>query len=70
MSRIKVRDGDGVEYSFSTKEEFSQAVEGGGVTADWQIFHSTSELWLPVDVHPIYQSAVVRSRRAVSQDYG
>lgn len=65
MSRIKVRDADGVEYSFSTREEFAQAVEQGGVTADWQIFHLTGERWLPVNVHPIYQSAMMRSPKAV-----
>jgi guanylate kinase len=70
MSRIKVRDGDGVEYSFSTREEFAHAVEQGGVTADWQIFHSTTERWLPVNVHPVYQTAMVRSRKVVGQDLG
>lgn len=61
MTRIKTRNPAGGEYSFYSREEFTKAIEGGGVTAEWQVYHSASGRWLPISAHPAFGQ--VRKRR-------
>ena len=56
MARIKVRHPGGKEFSFFSSEEFSQAVHRGRISAEWEIFHARRSQWLPVVVHPVFQS--------------
>jgi hypothetical protein len=67
VSRIKVRNPAGGEYSFSTREEFDHALAGGHITAEWEIFHSTSNRWLSVSVHPAFQAVVNREGKSQAQ---
>jgi hypothetical protein len=61
MTRIKTRNPTGGEYSFYSREEFAKAIEGGGVTPEWQVYHSASGRWLPISAHPAFGQ--VRKRR-------
>ncbi len=54
MSEIKVRNDKGSEFSFSSVEEFVDAIRCGGVTAAWEVFHSVAKRWLPVTRHPAF----------------
>ena len=60
MSHFMVRNPAGTEYSFGTAEEFSQAIKSGGITADWEIFHSTGKRWLPITRHPVFLGGAIR----------
>lgn len=66
MSRIRVRNPAGVEQSFETKEEFSKELGGGGINAEWEIFHSRTSRWLSVAVHPAFQAHSVRAEDQTS----
>jgi hypothetical protein len=54
MSEIKVRNDKGSEFSFSSVEEFVDAIRCGGVTAAWEVFHTIAKRWLPVTQHPAF----------------
>jgi hypothetical protein len=56
MARVKVRSPDGSELAFYTNEEFSEAVGMGSVTSSWEIYHERRSLWLPIAMHPAFQS--------------
>jgi hypothetical protein len=58
MRHIRVRDHAGIEHAFSCREEFQRALEDGGISPEWQIFHSAGDRWLPIEVHPDYQAAI------------
>ncbi|HEY7682489.1 MAG TPA: hypothetical protein VH879_07575 [Gemmatimonadales bacterium] len=55
MSRIKLRNPTGQEYSFYTREEFILALGHGNITTEWEIFHGKAGCWLPITVHPAFQ---------------
>lgn len=57
MTRIKVRNPGGKEYSFVTKIEFLHALEGGRITAAWEIYHQSCGRWLPIMLHPAFQAS-------------
>jgi hypothetical protein len=54
VSRFKLRNPAGSEYSFGTVEEFTHAILSGGITADWEIYHVTGHRWLPIVRHPVF----------------
>ena len=54
MSDIKVRNDKGSEFSFSSIEDFADAIRCGGITAAWEVFHSVAKRWLPVSRHPAF----------------
>lgn len=54
MSEIKVRNAAHSEFRFSTAEEFGEVIQNGGITADWEVYHSTARRWLPITHHPIF----------------
>lgn len=56
MSRIKVRHPGGKEYSFLSTEEFCHAVHRGRISHDWKVYHARRQQWLPVAVHPVFQT--------------
>lgn len=60
MSEIKVRNDAGSEISFGSVEELADAIQSGGITAAWEVFHSMAQRWLPVTRHPAF---VVASER-------
>ena len=62
MSRIKVRNPSGSEFSFHTPEEFSHEVVRGIITAEWEIFHNKANHWLSVSEHPAFQAIAKRPR--------
>jgi hypothetical protein len=64
VSHFTVRNPAGTEYSFGTAEEFTQAIKSGGITADWEIFHSTGKRWLPITRHPVFMGGVIRRSTA------
>ena len=67
VSHIKVRNPAGSEYSFGTVEEFTHAIQSGGITADWEIYHATGKRWLPITRHPVFLG---RATRKVSAGEG
>lgn len=60
MSRIKVRCPEGIEYSFEAREEFPDSVRRGKITGDWEVFHLTKGVWLPMRLHPLFRTAAER----------
>jgi hypothetical protein len=56
VSEIKVRNAAHSEFSFSTAEEFGEVIQNGGITADWEVYHSTARRWLPITNHPVFTS--------------
>jgi hypothetical protein len=60
MTRIKTRNPAGGEYSFFSREEFVKAIERGGVTAEWQVYHAASGRWLPIGAHPAFSQVAKR----------
>ncbi len=60
MSRIKVRNPSGNEFSFHTREEFSHEVVRGNITAEWEIFHTKANSWLSVSAYPAFQAIASR----------
>jgi hypothetical protein len=58
MPPIRARTITGAEFSFSSREEFGQAIARGRVTVDWEVFHSRAHRWLPVTVHPAFSAPV------------
>ncbi len=57
MSEIKVRNAARSEFSFSSAEEFREVVETGGITADWEVYHTTAKRWLPITHHPVFAAS-------------
>lgn len=58
MPPIRARSITGAEFSFSSREEFGQAIARGRITSDWEVFHSRAHRWLPVTVHPAFSPPV------------
>ena len=54
MSEIKVRNDAGSEISFGSVEELADAIQSGGITAAWEVFHSMAQRWLPLSRHPAF----------------
>ena len=68
MSRIKVRNPSGSEFSFHTREEFSHEVVCGNITAEWEIFHTKANSWLSVSAHPAFQAVATRAQTEEPQN--
>jgi hypothetical protein len=66
MTHIKTRNPAGGEYSFYSRAEFVRAIERGGLSADWQVFHAASGRWLPISAHPAY-AQTVRKRESTGE---
>lgn len=54
MSEIKVRNAAHSEFSFSSAEEFAEVIQTGGITSDWEVYHTTARRWLPITRHPVF----------------
>jgi len=67
MSYFKLRNPAGSEYSFGTVEEFAYAVQSGGITADWEVYHATGRRWLPITRHPVFMGRSPR-KMAVGEE--
>jgi hypothetical protein len=55
MFRIRLASGE--EAVFRTVDELALAIQSGSVTAGSEIFHSKSQRWLSIKVHPAYSQA-------------
>jgi hypothetical protein len=64
VSRFKLRNPAGSEYSFGTVEEFTHAIHSGGITADWEIYHGAGKRWLPITQHPVFIGRAPRKVRS------
>ncbi len=62
MSQIQVRNPSGNEYSFGSVEEFNLAIQSGGVTAEWEVYHARGGKWLPVTRHPVFLGRVAKKK--------
>ncbi len=54
VAEIKVRNDAGSEFCFGSVEEFADAIQSGGVTSAWEVFHAAGQRWLPVTRHPVF----------------
>ena len=54
----RIRSAFGVETTFASLEEFTGAVQRGGVSPEDQIYHSRADRWLDVKSHPHYRLAI------------
>ena len=57
MSQIRLLSPSGRELTFITQIEFLHAMEGGGITADWSIYHQSGGQWLPIIRHPAFRAS-------------
>jgi hypothetical protein len=69
MSRVKLRSPMGSEYSFHTEEEFASALAADQVTSDWLVYHERAGQWLPIALHPVFQSHT-RHRASLAAEAG
>jgi hypothetical protein len=54
----RIRSAFGIETTFASLEEFTGAVQRGGVSPEDQIYHSRADRWLEVKSHPHYRLAI------------
>jgi hypothetical protein len=54
----RIRSASGIEMTFASLEEFTAAVQRGGVSSSDQIYHSRADRWLDVKSHPHYRVAI------------
>ncbi len=66
MSEIKVRNAAGSEFSFNSVEEIAELIRSGGITMDWEIYHSAARRWLPITRHPLIAAVVEPVQRQPS----
>jgi hypothetical protein len=67
VSEIKVRNAAHSEFCFSTVEEFADVIQTGGITADWEVYHTTAQRWLPISRHPTF-AAQARQGTAATKE--
>ena len=60
MSEIKVRNTAGSEFSFNSVEEIAELIRNGGITPEWEVFHTAAGRWLPITRNPRFAAAVQR----------
>jgi hypothetical protein len=58
VSEIKVRNAAGSEFSFNSVEEVAELIRSGGITAEWEVYHSTAGRWLPITRNPRFAALV------------
>lgn len=66
VAEIKVRNTAGSEFSFNSVEEIAELIRSGGITMDWEIYHSAARRWLSITRHPMFAAAVVPAVRQQS----
>lgn len=54
----RIRSASGIETSFASLDEFTAAVQRGGVSSSDQIYHSRADRWLDIKSHPHYRLAM------------
>jgi len=54
----RIRSAFGVETTYASLEEFTSAVQRGGIAPEDQIYHSRADRWLDVKSHPHYRLAI------------
>lgn len=65
MYRIELAPGE--ETVFRTIEELAVAVRNGLVTARCRIYHSATQKWLPIELHPHYKQALALPASRVAE---
>lgn len=58
-SMFRVRLASGKEAVFETVDELALGIQGGSIPATAEIFHSKTQKWLPISVHPVFEQAAV-----------
>lgn len=66
MYRIRLTTGE--EAVFRTVEELALAVRSGVVSPKSEVFHKAANRWLPVELHPDYQTAASGKHPALPTD--
>lgn len=56
VAEIKIRNPVGSEFSLTSVEELAEVIQGGGITAAWEVWHATAKRWLPISHHPVFLS--------------
>lgn len=56
VAEIKIRNPVGSEFSLTSAEELAEVIQGGGITAAWEVWHATAKRWLPISNHPVFLS--------------
>ncbi len=56
MAEIKIRNPVGSEFNLTSIEELAEVIQGGGITAAWEVWHATAKRWLPISHHPVFLS--------------
>ena len=62
---FRVRNPKGVERSYESSAELAQAISLGEVGHGFEVFHSRTGTWLPVETHPAYQTFLAASGAGV-----
>lgn len=56
MAEIKIRNPVGSEFNLTSAEELTEVIQGGGITAAWEVWHAAAKRWLPISNHPAFVS--------------
>ena len=57
---FRIRFASGEEASFRTVDDLAKGIRSGAVPATAEIFHTKSQQWLPIAVHPVYDKTDAR----------
>lgn len=63
---FRVRLASGKETVFETVDELALGIQGGAIPATAEIFHSKTQKWLPISVHPVFEQAAVLIPKSAS----
>lgn len=56
MAEIKIRNPVGSEFNLTSVAELTEVIQGGGITAAWEVWHAAAKRWLPISNHPAFLS--------------
>ena len=67
---FRVRNPKGVERSYESSAELAQAISLGEVGRGFEVFHTRTSAWLPVETHPAYQTFLAATGAGVIDTAG
>jgi hypothetical protein len=67
---FRIRLGAGEETEYDSVADLAQAIRGGRVPGNAEIFHRKSQRWLPISAHPAWDEAAPRPEEATGLNEG
>ncbi len=67
---FRIRLASGAEADYGSVAELAQGIRSGQIPGNSEIFHRTSQRWLPISAHPAWDEAAPRPEEATSLSDG